>query len=58
MFMVDGAYMEWGILKIVNYKMRLSIKVKNGKISMELLVSGFAKEQNKKAPPGFVKMTI
>lgn len=58
MFMVEGrAYKEWKF-KNVDYKIRLSKKVKNGKIDVELFVSKFAKEQNKKAPPGFVKMTI
>lgn len=58
MFMVEGrAYKEWEF-KNVDYKIRLSKKVKNGKIDVELFASKFAKEQNKKAPPGFVKMTI
>lgn len=56
--MVEGrAYKEWEF-KNVDYKIRLSKKVKNDKIDVELFVSKFAKEQNKKAPPGFVKMTI
>ncbi len=58
MFMVDRGIYGVGILKNVDYKIRLSKKVKNGKINVELLVSEFVKEQNKKAPPGFVKMTI
>ena len=58
MFMVDRGVYGVGILKTVGYKIRLSKKVKNGKINMELFVSGFAKQKNKKAPPGFVKMTI
>lgn len=57
-FMVDRGVYGVGILKTVGYKIRLSKKVKNGKINMELFVSGFAKQKNKKAPPGFVKMTI
>lgn len=38
MFMVDGSVYGVGILKTVGYKIRLSKKVKNGKIGVELFV--------------------
>ncbi len=55
---MDWSRPDFRCIRAGDKKIKLSKKVKNGKISMELLVSGFAKEQNKKAPPGFVKMTI